>query len=161
MNYWFLLIEEICNDEKTLLASAIASVLALSACTDNKPAAEQQTPAPAVAAKQGADATMANPLLTVSPLQYQAPQFDLIKVEHYLPAMEAGIIENAAEIETIANNTEAATFDNTIVALEKSGALLDRATSVFFNMTGTISNPEILKNSSDYGAKTGSTWRQH
>ncbi len=131
--------------KKTLLASAIASVLALSACTDNKPAAEQQTPAPAVAAKQGADATMANPLLTVSPLQYQAPQFDLIKVEHYLPAMEAGIIENAAEIETIANNTEAATFDNTIVALEKSGALLDRATSVFFNMTGTISNPEILK----------------
>ena len=82
--------------KKTLLASAIASVLALSACTDNKPAAEQQTPAPAVAAKQGADATMANPLLTVSPLQYQAPQFDLIKVEHYLPAMEAGIIENAA-----------------------------------------------------------------
>ena len=131
--------------KKTLLASAIASVLALSACTDNKPAAEQQTPAPAVAATQGADATMANPLLTVSPLQYQAPQFDLIKVEHYLPAMEAGIIENAAEIETIANNTEAATFDNTIVALEKSGALLDRATSVFFNMTGTISNPEILK----------------
>ena len=131
--------------KKTLLASAIASVLALSACTDNKPAAEQQTPAPAVAAKQGADATMANPLLTVSPLQYQAPQFDLIKVEHYLPAMEAGITENAAEIETIANNTEAATFDNTIVALEKSGALLDRATSVFFNMTGTISNPEILK----------------
>ena len=131
--------------KKTLLASAIASVLALSACTDNKPAAEQQTPAPAVAATQGADATMANPLLTVSPLQYQAPQFDLIKVEHYLPAMEAGITENAAEIETIANNTEAATFDNTIVALEKSGALLDRATSVFFNMTGTISNPEILK----------------
>ena len=131
--------------KKTLLASAIASVLALSACTDNKPAAEQQTPAPAVAAKQGADATMANPLLKASTLQYQAPQFDLIKVEHYLPAMEAGIIENAAEIETIANNTEAATFDNTIVALEKSGALLDRATSVFFNMTGTISNPEILK----------------
>lgn len=131
--------------KKTLLASAIASVLALSACTDNKPAAEQPTAAPAVAATQGADATMANPLFKVSPLQYQAPQFDLIKVEHYLPAMEAGITENAAEIEVIANNTEAATFDNTIVALEKSGALLDRATSVFFNMTGTISNPEILK----------------
>ncbi len=132
--------------KKTLLASAIASVLALSACTDNKPAADQQTPAPTVATTTtGADATMTNPLLKASPLQYQAPQFDLIKVEHYLPAMEAGIAENAAEIEAIANNSEAATFDNTIVALEKSGALLDRATSVFFNMTGTISNPEILK----------------
>lgn len=131
--------------KKTILASAVASVLALSACTDNKPAADQQTPAPAVATTTGADATMTNPLLKASPLQYQAPQFDLIKVEHYLPAMEAGIAENAAEIEAIANNSEAATFDNTIVALEKSGALLDRATSVFFNMTGTISNPEILK----------------
>ena len=134
--------------KKTLLASAIASVLALSACTDNKPAAEQATtPATQAAATPapGADATMTNPLFKPSPLQYQAPQFDLIKVEHYLPAMEAGIVENAAEIEKIANNTEAATFENTIVALEKSGALLDRATSVFFNMTGTISNPEILQ----------------
>ncbi len=131
--------------KKTVLAAAIASVFLLSACTDNKPTTEQQTSAPTAAATQGADATMANPLFTVSPLQYQAPQFDLIKVEHYLPAMEAGIVENAAEVEKIANNSEAATFDNTIVALEKSGALLDRATSVFFNMTGTISNPEILK----------------
>ncbi len=89
--------------------------------------------------------TATNPLLTPSPLQYHAPEFDKIKVEHYQPAMEQGIAEHAAEIEKIANNPDAATFENTIVAMEQSGDLLERASSVFYNMTGTISNDEILK----------------
>ncbi len=133
--------------KKTMLATAIAGVLALSACSDNKPATEQTAAQPTAQTAPAAstEATMSNPLLKPSPLQYQAPQFDLIKVEHYLPAMEAGMTEHAAEVEAIANNPEPATFDNTIVALEKSGGLLERATNVFFNMTGTISNPEILK----------------
>ena len=133
--------------KKTMLATAIAGVLALSACSDNKPATEQTAAQPTAQTAPAAstEATMSNPLLKPSPLQYQAPQFDLIKVEHYLPAMEAGITEHAAEVEAIANNPEPATFENTIVALEKSGGLLERASNVFFNMTGTISNPEILK----------------
>lgn len=130
--------------KKTMVATAVAAVLALSACTDNKaPTQAAQSAQPA--ATETAAAAVTNPLLAPSPLPFFAPEFDKIKVEHYQPAMEQGIAEHAAEIEKIANNPEAATFDNTIVAMEKSGSLLDRAASVFFNMTGTISNPEILK----------------
>ncbi|OBP16689.1 dipeptidyl carboxypeptidase [Rheinheimera sp. SA_1] len=134
---------------KTMVATAVAAVLALSACTDNSaPAQQETTQAAAPAAEVTAEQTpvaATNPLLVASTLQYGAPEFDKIKVEHYQPAMEQGIVEHTAEIEKIANNTEAATFENTIVAMEKSGELLDRASTVFFNMTGTISNPEILK----------------
>ncbi|HCU64430.1 MAG TPA: dipeptidyl carboxypeptidase II [Rheinheimera sp.] len=143
--------------KKTMVATTVAAVLALSACTDNKaPAqAEQQaqSAAPAAAVDKTAAVTASNPLLQPSSLQYQAPEFDKIKVEHYQPAMEQGIAEHAAEIEKIANNPEAATFENTIVAMEQSGALLDRASSVFFNMTGTISNPDILKIQSEMAPK--------
>jgi len=134
---------------KTMVATAVAAVLALTACTDNKAPAQNETvKAAAAAAEVTAEQTpvaATNPLLVASTLQYGAPEFDKIKVEHYQPAMEQGIVEHAAEIEKIANNPEAATFENTIVAMEKSGELLDRASTVFFNMTGTISNPEILK----------------
>lgn len=133
--------------KKTMVATAVAAVLALSACTDNKaPAQAEQTAQPAATTTESAPAvTATNPLLTPSPLQYHAPEFDKIKVEHYQPAMEQGIAEHAAEIEKIANNPDAATFENTIVAMEQSGDLLERASSVFYNMTGTISNDEILK----------------
>ena len=134
---------------KTMVATAVAAVLALSACTDNKAPAQNESvkaaaPAAEVTAEQTPVATT-NPLLVASTLQYGAPEFDKIKVEHYQPAMEQGIVEHAAEIEKIANNPDAATFENTIVAMEQSGDLLERASSVFYNMTGTISNDEILK----------------
>ncbi|WP_337841453.1 M3 family metallopeptidase [Rheinheimera sp.] len=130
---------------KTLIASAIGAAVVLAACSKqpeqtSTTVAEQAAPAPEAAA-----ATSSNPLLTMSPLQYEAPPFDQIKVEHYQPAIEEGMKQHLAEIEVIANSTEAATFDNTIVAMEKSGELLNRAAGVFFNMTGTISNPEIQK----------------
>ena len=79
--------------KKTLVATTVATVLALSACTDNKPAAPEQSaaaPADAAAAKaEPATAAVAaeNPLLKRSALQYQAPEFDKIKTEHFLPAM--------------------------------------------------------------------------
>ncbi|WP_337880296.1 M3 family metallopeptidase [Rheinheimera sp.] len=130
---------------KTLIASAIGAAVVLAACSKqpeqtSTTVAEQAAPAPEAAA-----ATSSNPLLTMSPLQYEAPPFDKIKVEHYQPAIEEGMKQHLAEIEVIANSTEAATFENTIVAMEKSGELLNRAAGVFFNMTGTISNPEIQK----------------
>jgi peptidyl-dipeptidase Dcp len=60
-----------------------------------------------------------------------------------LPAIEEGIREQLAEVKQIANNPDAPTFDNTIVALERSGALLERATTIFFNLNATLTSPEM------------------
>lgn len=87
----------------------------------------------------------ANPLLTESPLPFHYPQFDLIKDEHYLPAFELGMTENLKEIDAIANNPAAPTFDNTIVALERSAELLNRVGTIFFNLSGAYTNPEMQK----------------
>ena len=76
---------------------------------------------PAFAA--GADFGPANPFFAPSALPFQAPPFDKIKDEDYQPAIEAGMAQQQAEIQAIANNPDAPTFDNTIVAMEKSGQL--------------------------------------
>src|SRR6266404_14362 len=68
-----------------------------------------------------------NSLTAESVLPYQYPPFDKIKDEHFVPAIEAGMREQLKEIEPIANNSEKPTFDNTIVALERTGRLLDGA----------------------------------
>ncbi|MDY0029392.1 MAG: M3 family metallopeptidase [Pseudobdellovibrionaceae bacterium] len=74
-----------------------------------------------------------NPLLTLSPLRNHAPQFDLIKEDHFKPAVEAAIAEARANIDKIINNTDAPTFENTIVALETSSETLGTVTSIFYN----------------------------
>ncbi|MAW99679.1 MAG: peptidyl-dipeptidase Dcp [Sphingomonas sp.] len=102
------------------------------------------TPMTANAAPQ-ADQSRANPLLTKSPLPFQAPQFNLIKDSDYLPAIREGMKQHLAEIEGIANNKAAPTFDNTIVAMEKSGRLLTRATNTFFNIVSANSNDALQK----------------
>ncbi len=81
-----------------------------------------------------------NPFAKVSPLQYGYPQFDKIKDTDYAPAFAEGMRQQAAEIEKIANNKAPATFDNTIVAMEKSGRLLARVSSVFGNLSGANTN---------------------
>ncbi|CAM3018599.1 M3 family metallopeptidase [Saccharomonospora xinjiangensis] len=81
--------------------------------------------------------TADNPLLTASDLPYEFPPFDRISGEHFLPAFEAGMAEQSAEVEAIATNPEPPTFDNTIVALERSGELLDRVSEVFFNLNAS------------------------
>ena len=68
-----------------------------------------------------ADTGSSNPLLTPSKLPYQAPPFDKIKDEDYQPAIEAGMAEQLKEMQAIANNPAPPTFENTIVAMEKSG----------------------------------------
>jgi peptidyl-dipeptidase Dcp len=98
------------------------------------PAAEPAAPAPAVTT---------NPLLTESTLPYHLPPFDLIKDEHYTPAFEAGMAQQLKEVATIANNPEAPTFENTIVALERSGQLLNRVDAIFSNLTGANTNPAM------------------
>ncbi|WNO53808.1 peptidyl-dipeptidase Dcp [Stakelama saccharophila] len=115
---------------KLLLASA-AVALSTSALT------------PVASATQAADHT--NPLLTQSTLPYHAPRFDRIEDSDYLPAIEQGMKQHLAEIETIAGNPAAPTFDNTIVAMEKSGQLLDRATATFFNIVSANSNDALQK----------------
>jgi len=99
----------------------------------------------ASAADSAAPAMNDNPLLTESPLPLHYPQFDKIRNEHFLPAFEQGMAENLREVDAIANNAAAPTFENTIVALEKSGQLLSRASRVFFNLNGTNTNPEMQK----------------
>lgn len=81
-----------------------------------------------------------NPLLRKSNLPYLAPEFDLIKDEHYLPAFEKGMEAQAAEIKAIAENSDAPTFENTLVALEKSGEILNRVAPIFFGIANANTN---------------------
>ncbi|MDI3521685.1 MAG: peptidyl-dipeptidase Dcp [Anaerophaga sp.] len=84
-----------------------------------------------------------NPLMKESKLPYGAPDFGAIEDHHFKPALEAGIEEKLNEIEAIANSTEAPTFENTFVALEKSGQTLNRVYGVFSMLTGANTNPEL------------------
>ncbi|MDF2933517.1 MAG: family peptidase [Chryseobacterium sp.] len=84
-----------------------------------------------------------NPFMKKSKLQYEAPEFDKIKDEHFKPAFEFGLKQHDAEILKIANNSEAVTFENTIVALEKSGEILKRAVTIFSNLTSANTNPTL------------------
>ena len=86
-----------------------------------------------------------NPFFQPSPLQFQAPQFNLISDTQYEPAIEEGMRQQIAETDAIANNTAPPTFENTIVAMERSGALLTRVTKVFFNLTQSNTNPAMQK----------------
>lgn len=86
-----------------------------------------------------------NPFSSASSLPYQAPPFDKIKDADFKPALEAGMKEQLAEIEKIAGNFDAPTFENTLVALEKSGQLLTRVNNVFNLLTGANTNPELQK----------------
>ena len=87
----------------------------------------------------------ANPFYAASTLPFEAPPFDKIKDNDYQPAMDAGIAQNLAEIRAIADNPAPPTFENTIVAIEKSGVLLNRVTHVFNGVTGANMNPVLQK----------------
>ncbi|WP_445525306.1 M3 family metallopeptidase [Streptomyces cyslabdanicus] len=84
-----------------------------------------------------------NPFLAPSTLPYQLPPFAAIRTEHYLPAFEHGMAEQLAEIDAIAGAAEPPTFENTVVALERSGAVLDRVSKVFFNLVPSDGNAEL------------------
>jgi peptidyl-dipeptidase Dcp len=86
-----------------------------------------------------------NPFFIESGLPFHAPPFDRIKDEDYQPAMEAGMAEQLAEIRAIAESAEAPTFENTLVAMEKSGALLQRAGAAFGCVTAANTNPFLEK----------------
>ena len=86
-----------------------------------------------------------NPFYAPSTLPFQAPPFDRIKDSDYQPAIEAGIAEQLKEVEAIANNPAPPDFGNTLVALEKSGQLLDRVQAAFSAMTSANTDPELQK----------------
>jgi len=84
-----------------------------------------------------------NPFFAEYGTPFEVPDFTKIKPEHYVPAFEEGIKQHAAEMDAIAENPEAPTFENTLVAMDKSGALLDKVSSVFFNQFGANADDEI------------------
>ena len=105
------------------------SVIIMASCTDTKkPVANQETE---------------NPFLTEYQTPFKVVPFDKIKTEHYLPAFEAGMKEQLAEIDAIVNNTEEPTFQNTILPYDKSGETLSRVSSVFFNIIECNTTDEL------------------
>ncbi|MFI6025070.1 M3 family metallopeptidase [Amycolatopsis magusensis] len=84
-----------------------------------------------------------NPFAGPSELPYRLPPFDRVTGAHYRPAFEAGIAEQVGEVTAIADNPEPPTFENTVVALERSGELLGRVSMVFFNLTSSDTTPEL------------------
>ena len=114
------------NITKTMIAVGIASgLMQLTAC-------------------KNAD-TSANPLLEESTLPYGAPDFSRIKTSDYVPAIRAAIAEKRENIQKIVENTEAPTFENTIVAFEESGTMLERVTNVLYALASADKTPEIAE----------------
>lgn len=106
-------------------------------------AAEQAVPANPQVTSTSDQESMTNPLFSESTLPYGLPAFDQIRDEHFAPALERGMALEMAEIDAIINNEETANFENTIIALERSGEDLRRVQRVFGNITGTHTNPTL------------------
>ena len=128
------------NFRSALLGAA--AVLTLSACSTTPVSPPPAPPPPPP-----------NPFAEASNLPLQAPDFGRIKDSDYQPALEEGMKQQLVEIDTIATNPAAPTFDNTLVALEKSGAMLTRASKVFFALSQANTNDVLQKVKSDEAPK--------
>lgn len=126
--------------KKTITFLALAVVL--SSCNDKEKSAQDES-----------TSMKDNPFMTESTLPYYAPDFSKIKNEHYKPALLQGMEEKRANIEAIANNEEEPTFENTIVAMEKSGELLTRVQSVFYALSSADTNETIQEISEELAPK--------
>ncbi|WP_285402834.1 peptidyl-dipeptidase Dcp [Luteibacter sp. ME-Dv--P-043b] len=129
------------------------SIALTAACSSSGDADKAATPAPAgtapsspaAAATAAAPAPHENPLLVASTLPFHAPPFDKIADGDFQPAIEEGMKQQLAEVNAIADATDEPTFDNTIVAFEKSGVLLKRAQNAFNALTGANTNDTLQK----------------
>jgi len=101
--------------------------------------------APTTNQAQATDFGPSNPFYAASTLPFQAPPFDRIKDGDYQPAIDAGMARQIDEVQAIADNSEPPTFDNTIVALERSGQLLNRVMAAFNCVTGANTNDDLQK----------------
>ncbi|WP_028774388.1 M3 family metallopeptidase [Shewanella waksmanii] len=129
------------------IVTAMALTFALGACsnTDNQQATDNANQAPNVVAQQIIENNASNPFFKPYDTPYGIPDFDKIKTEHYLPAFKAGVAQQKAEIAAIVNNPDAPTFANTIEAMEFSGDLVHRVSSVFYNLTSADTNKDLQK----------------
>ncbi len=126
------------------LAGAMSIILGLAGCSDPEPSAQQtQTAAEQPSAVQKVDAN--NPFFKPYDTPFQIPPFSEIKEAHYQPAFEQGMRDHLEEVDNIVNNPEAPSFKNTIEALERSGSLLNKVSYVFYNLTGSNTNPELQR----------------
>lgn len=122
---------------KSILTTAILASLTITGCAEVS-GVKDVTPS-----TSNTQAQMSNVLMHPSQLQYQAPQFDQITFADYAPAFTQGIAEHDADIAKIINNKQAPGFKNTIVAMEKSGSLLNRVSKTFFNIAGLNSDEKV------------------
>jgi len=125
---------------RTLMLTLPAALL-LAACSEPQPPASPATPTQPIGTESEVEEIVAepeeiNPLLAESPLPYGMPPFDEIEPDHYVPAFEQAMEEHLAEIDIIAQNPADPTFDNTFVALERSGQALINVQRVFGNLVG-------------------------
>lgn len=129
---------------KLTLALSTVLVITMAGCskTDSTEVAETASETPTETAMT-AKPVESNPFFAESPLYMQYPQFDKINNSDYTPAFELGMKEHIAEIEGIANQAEAATFDNTLIPMERSGQTLNRVARVFFAMASANTNDEL------------------
>ena len=139
---------------RSVLLATLAVSLLVSACSkpESDIAAGTQ-PAGATTDEAKTLTADSNPFFSESELFFRYPPFDRIGTEHYAPAFAKGMAEHMAEIETIANQEETATFDNTLVALERSGRTLDRVTRVFDAMTSAHTSDDLAAIRSDMAPK--------
>ena len=111
---------------RKFLSVIALSIMTLASCTNNeKPAAEN------------------NPFFSDYGTPFETPAFDKIKTEHYIPAFEEGMKQQKAEVDAIIKNRAVPDFQNTILAYDKSGELLDKVGGVFFNLTECLSSDEM------------------
>ncbi len=132
------------------VALSLSILLALAACAPaDRPSATETKTETADAARAATE----NPFFSASTLPFEAPDFRLISEDHYLPAFEQGMAEHLKEVEAIANNPEPPSIANTLEAMERSGQVLSRVQSVFFNLTGTDSTEGLRKIQSEIAPK--------
>ncbi|MBP6749850.1 MAG: M3 family metallopeptidase [Xanthomonadaceae bacterium] len=129
------------------LALALSAAM-LSGCdksSEQKPSTDK--------AAMPADAAHENPFFAASPLALHFPQFDKIKDSDFGPAFDRGMTDQLKEIKAVADTADAPTFDNTILAMERSGQLLSRAIKVFGNLTSANTNDALDKLDEQYSPK--------
>ncbi|MBB6275363.1 M3 family metallopeptidase [Porphyromonas circumdentaria] len=115
---------------KRFIPAIVAVTTMMTACNGGKDTSQQDL--------------SSNPFINPSETYMHTPDFSKIKVEHFRPAFEEGMRIHTEEIEAISNNPEAPTFENTLVALEKSGQVLSRVSSVFFALSSADTNDDLI-----------------
>ncbi|MBB6502570.1 peptidyl-dipeptidase Dcp [Pedobacter cryoconitis] len=126
---------------KIFIMPLMAIIAVTSSCNNNNKAGQQKS------------ASTSGPFAEPSKLAYQTPAFDQIKDDDFQPAFEEGMKIQLEEMQKIADNPDAPTFENTLVAMEKSGQLLARVNNVFSALTGANTNPKLQKIQEDIAPK--------